>query len=131
MPCRVPSSGVNQINILRADHNVNRLIVSKALVHTGESGTEDLNQLIMDHDARYNVALTDEVGHEGIFRLIVDLLRGTHLLDIALVHDYDGIRHGQCLFLVVGNIDKGDAQLIFQADQLILHVLAQLQVQSA
>ena len=63
----------------------------------------------MDHKARYNVALTDKVGNESIFRLIVDLLRGTHLLDIALVHNYDGIRHGKCFFLVMGNIDKGNA----------------------
>lgn len=37
---------VNQINVLRADHYVNRLIVAKALVHAGESGTEDFHQLI-------------------------------------------------------------------------------------
>lgn len=67
---------VNQINILWADHYVNRLIVAKALVHAGESGTEDFNQLIAEHDAGNDVALADEVCHEGIFRLVVNLLRG-------------------------------------------------------
>ena len=85
----------------------------------------------MDHQTGHNIAFSDKVCNKGIFRFIVDLFRGTHLLDIALVHDHNGIRHGKCLFLVMGNIDKGDPQLIFQADQLILHVLAQLQIQSA
>ena len=31
----------------------------------------------------------------------------------------------------MGDIDKGNAQLIFQADQFILHILAEFQVQSA
>ena len=73
-----------------------------------------------------DVALADEVCHKGVFRLVVDLLRGADLLDIALVHDDDGVGHGQRFFLVVRDVDKGDAQLVFQADQLILHVLAEL-----
>ena len=32
---------------------------------------------------------------EGIFRLVVDLLRGTHLLDVTLVHDNNGVGHSQ------------------------------------
>ena len=80
----------------------------------------------MEHNAWNNVALTDEIRYEGIFRLVVDLLRGTHLLDITLVHDNNGIGHGQRFLLIMGDIDKGDAKLIFQADQLVLHVLAQL-----
>ena len=31
----------------------------------------------------------------------------------------------------MGDVDEGDAKLIFQTDQLVLHVLAQLQIQSA
>ena len=31
----------------------------------------------------------------------------------ALVHDDDGVRHGQCLLLIVGDVDEGDAKLIF------------------
>ena len=80
----------------------------------------------MEHNTWNDVALTDEIRYEGIFRLVVDLLWRTHLLDITLVHDNDGIGHRQCLFLIVGNIDKSDAKFIFQADQLVLHVLAEL-----
>ena len=34
-------------------------------------------------------------------------------------------------FLIVGDIDEGDAQLVFHADQFVLHFLAQFQVQRA
>ena len=80
----------------------------------------------MEHNAWNNVALTDEIRYEGIFRLVVDLLRGTHLLDVTLVHDNNGVGHSQRFLLIMGDIDKSDAKLIFQADQLVLHVLAQL-----
>ena len=54
----------------------------------------------MDHKARYNVALTDKVGNESIFRLIVDLLRGTHLLDIALLKPEEGTLQGVVTHLI-------------------------------
>ena len=117
---------LHQVNVLRADHHVHRPVVAEAFVHAGEFRPEDLHQLVPDHGAGDDVALPDEIGHKGILRLIVDLLRRAHLLDVALVHNHDGVRHGQGLLLVVGDVDEGDAQLIFQADQLILHVLAQL-----
>ena len=79
----------------------------------------------MEHNTWNDVALTDEIRYEGIFRLVVDLFRGTHLLDISLVHNYNGIRHGKSFFLVMGDIDKSDSQFVFQADQLILHVLTE------
>ena len=31
----------------------------------------------------------------------------------------------------MGDINKGNAQLVFQPDQLVLHILAELQIQSA
>ena len=83
------------------------------------------------HDAVNDIALTDEIRHEGVLRLVVDVLRGADLLDLALVHDHDGVAHGQGLLLVVGDIDKGDAHLLLDALELDLHILAQLQVQGA
>ena len=82
--------------------------------------------LILHHDGGDDVGVTDKVRDEGVFRLVVNLLRRAHLLDIALVHDDDGVGHGEGLFLVVGHVDKGDAELFFQAYQLVLHVLAEL-----
>ena len=87
------------------------------------------SQTISDHGCTDNVTVTDEVGNESVLRLVVDTFGSADLLDIALVHDHDGIGHGQSLLLVVGDIDKGNSQLIFQTDQFVLHVLTQFQIQ--
>ena len=104
-----PSEKTAAASAAPADDNVYRLVCSESLIDAGKFRTEDFNQLVVDHQTVHNVALADEVGNECVFRLVVDLFRGTHLLDIALVHNYDGIRHSKCFFLVMGNIDKGNA----------------------
>ena len=104
-----PSEKTAAASAAPADDNVYRLVCSESLIDAGKFRTEDFNQLVVDHQTVHNVALADEVGNECVFRLVVDLFRGTHLLDITLVHDNDGIGHRQCLFLIVGNIDKSDA----------------------
>ena len=48
-----------------------------------------------------------------------------------MVHDYDGVGHGKRLFLIMSYINKGNAQFVFQTNQLVLHVLAEFQIQSA
>ena len=48
-----------------------------------------------------------------------------------MTHDDDGVGHAQGLFLVVGDEDKGDACVFLDLFQLLLHILAQLQVQRA
>ena len=104
-----PSEKTAAASAAPADDNVYRLVCSEPLIDAGKFRTEDFNQLVVDHQTVHDVALADEVGNECVFRLVVDLLRGTHLLAITLVHDNDGIGHRQCLFLIVGNIDKSDA----------------------
>ena len=82
------------------------------------------------HHAVQNVALADEIRHKGVFRLVVNVFRGTDLLDAALVHDHDGVAHGQRLLLIVGHVDEGDAQLLLDTLEFALHILPQAQVQS-
>ena len=53
------------------------------------------------------------------------------LLDAALVHHHHGVGHGQGLLLIVGNIYKGNAHLLLDTLQLVLHILAQTQIQCA
>ena len=107
-----PSEKTAAASAAPADDNVYRLVCSESLIDAGKFRTEDFNQLVVDHQTVHDVALADEVGNECVFRLVVDLFRGTHLLDIALVHDHDGIGHGQSLLLIVGHIDEGDAHLL-------------------
>ena len=120
-----------QIDVFRTDYHVYRLVYAETAVHTGKFSAEDLYQFIMEHQAVYNVALADKIGYEGIFRLVVYLLRRAHLLDVALVHYDNRIGHGEGLFLIMGDINKCDSQLIFQPDQFVLHVLAQLEIQGS
>jgi hypothetical protein len=60
---------------------------------------------------------SEEAHHEAVGRGVVDLARGAHLLDRALVHDRDPVGHLHRLLLVVGDQDGGDALLVVQAPQ--------------
>ena len=84
-------SRLHKINILRTDHYVYRLILSETFVHTGEIHTQDLHKTVLHHSCRNNIALPDKICHKSIFRLVVDLLRRTDLLNIPLVHYHDSI----------------------------------------
>ena len=92
---------------------------------------EELHHEVLVHDAVEDVALADEVGDEGVFGFVIDVLRGADLLDAAVVHDHDGVGHGEGLLLVMGDVDEGDAHGLLNALELVLHVLAQTQVQCA
>jgi hypothetical protein len=48
---------------------------------------------------------------------------------LPLIHDRETVRHGERLFLVVGDEDERDAGLVLQPLELDLHVLAQLQIE--
>ena len=62
---------------------------------------------------------------------LVQLLRGTQLLDAAVAHDRDAIAQDERFLLVVRDKNERDAQLPLQVEQLDLQFLAQLQVQRA
>ncbi len=68
-------------------------------------------------------------GHETRHRTFVEDLRLAELLVATLVHDGDAIRHRHRLFLVVGHVDEGDPDLLLDALELDLHLLAQLEVE--
>ena len=61
--------------------------------------------------------------------MIIDLIRRPDLLKASVVHHSDRIRHVDGFFLIMGDIDKGDPQLLLQALQLVLHGTPQLQIQ--
>ena len=55
---------------------------------------------------------------EGVDRLVVYLFRGADLLDDAVLHDDDAVGHGEGLFLVVGDVEEGDAQALMHLLEL-------------
>ncbi len=58
-------------------------------------------------------------------------MRRALLHDAAVVKNGDAVGHGQGLALIVGDEDKGDTERPLQALQLLLHLLAQLQIERA
>ena len=121
--------GRNHLDVLGAHHHVDALHLAEALVHALEPDPAKLHQKVVDHDPVDDVALADEVGHKGVDRFVVDVLRRADLLDFAVLHHHHPVRHGQRLFLVVGDVDEGDLHRLLDPFELALHFLAQLEVQ--
>ena len=48
-----------------------------------------------------------------------------------MVHNDNAVAHGERLFLVVGDVDKGDAGTLLDALEFDLHILSQLEVERA
>ena len=102
----------HDIDILGANDHIHRLIFLKAAVHAGKFLSIHAYHTVGMHDAVNDVGLPDEIGHECVLGLIVDIGGRANLLDVPLVHDHDGVGHGQGLLLIVGHIDEGDAHLL-------------------
>ena len=113
------------LNILRADHNVHRSVISKTFIHTRNLYTQDFHDFVLDHSSIKDIAVTDKVCNESVCRLIVDHFRCADLLDVALIHNDDRIGHGKCFLLIVCDVNEGDPEFVFQPDQLVLHILTQ------
>ena len=77
------------------------------------------------------VADAEEAGDEARRRSLIQALRVAELLVSAVVHDGDAIGHRHRLFLVVGHVDERDPDLLLDALELDLHLLAQLEVERA
>ena len=71
----------------------------------------------------------DEAGDEQVDRVLVQRLRGVDLLEHALAHDGDPVAHRHRLGLVVGDVDRRDAEVVLDAGDLGPHLHAQLGVE--
>lgn len=76
-----------------------------------------------------HVHLANEIGHEAVFRVAVDVARGSYLLDFAGAHYLDTVGHGKRFLLVMGDEDEGDAKAGLQGLQFQPHLLAQVAVE--
>jgi len=76
-----------------------------------------------------DVVLADELRDEPGGGLPVDLLWRPDLLDAAVVHDGDAVRHRERLRLVVGDVDRRHAGLALDGADLAAETLAQAGVE--
>ena len=119
---------LNYLNILRSHHSLNKFVFFKACIETLKLNSAKGNQIVLKHNCIYYVRLTDKVCHKGIDRLVINILGCADLLNLALIHNNNGIRHWQSFFLVVSNINKGYAKLLLNIFQLTLHILSEFEV---
>src|SRR5450830_344471 len=75
------------------------------------------------------VFVTHEVGNEARAWCTEQLFRCIQLLDLAAVHDHDAVRQGQRFFLVMRDVQHGDAEFALDAAQFSAHLHAQFGVQ--
>src|SRR5215472_11388742 len=63
--------------------------------------------------------IAEEAGDEGVDGIAIDLQRLADLDNLAAIHDADAIAHGHGLDLVMGDVDRGRAELMLLLDQLV------------
>ena len=105
----------DNVNILRADNNINRLVLFKAEVHAFEFAAEEFDQSVLKHNTVEDITLADKVGNERVLRLVIYILGRADLLDATLIHDNNGVGHGERLLLIVGHIYKSNAHRLLNA----------------
>ena len=122
--CLMPR--VAQTNILRAHHGLYKFIGGKAAVQAVKGHAAKAHHIIPYHHSVHYIGLSDKIRYKGVYRLVINILRGADLLNFALIHHHHRVAHRQRFLLVVGHIDKGNAQPLLNGLQLLLHILSQL-----
>ena len=72
---------------------------------------------------------SDEAGDEQVLRVVVELHRRVHLLDLARAHDRDAVAERHRLGLVVCHVDRRRAHALLDPRDLGAHLDAQLRVE--
>ncbi|GAQ68276.1 hypothetical protein SsS58_08735 [Streptomyces scabiei] len=81
--------------------------------------------------AGQEVGRAQEVRHERRLGPLEEFPGGVELLDQAVAHHRDAVRHHQRLFLIVRHIDDGQAEFLLDGLDLHLQLVTQLLVQRA
>ena len=105
-------------------------VLRAALLRGGAGHRAELRLPLVDAPVK-QIDVAQEVEHERVRRVVVDLVGRPDLLDLALVHHDHPVRDLQRLLLVVRDEDAGDVQVVVQAAQPAAQVLADLGVQRA
>ena len=76
-----------------------------------------------------NIRGADEFGDEAAYRSEVDVTRRTDLRDGAFAHDDNAVAERHCFGLVMGDVNRGDAQHAQQTVELAAQSFAQRRVE--
>ncbi len=72
-----------------------------------------------------------ELGDRAAARRLIDFRRCAELQQATVLQDGNPVAHGHRLFLVMGDVDEGHAELAMHALELDLHELAQVRIERA
>ena len=121
----------SDLYVFGTNDDVYGLVFFKTAVKTGKALATKPHLSVLGHNARENIAFADEIGDERVFGLVINHFRRTDLLDCAVRHNHDCVRHRQCFFLIVRNVNKGDAQAFVHRFEFKLHFLAHFEIERA
>src|SRR5262249_61020614 len=94
-------------------------------------GDDGLAGLHARHRPAEQVGRADEARYEARLGVLIDLTRRAEMLDRAVVHDRDPVRHRERFALVVRHVHEGYPALALDSLQLYLHRPPELEVQRA
>jgi hypothetical protein len=89
----------------------------------------DLDTSVVDHQARQENALANEVGDKAVCGLVVDPVWAVPLLDGPRGHDADLVGHGKGFVLIVGDEHGSDALALENIAHFQRKALAQINIQ--
>ena len=124
--------GCQQLQLLGAQHEQQFLVGSdiRCRPHRQSLTFEVAMRLGPRGDAQ-EVGIAEKGGDEGVGRILVEVIAAAQTDDATVAEDGDALGQPQRLFLVMGDVDDGDAQAPVQLAQFVLQVFAQLLVQGA
>src|SRR3990172_3668049 len=115
----------------QADLPLSSCQLSRSNMNRNSAGQSRPPLDVAHHVDLHQIGGTQEPGHKHGLGILVDGGRLAHPLDPASVHHGDRVGHGHRFFLIVGDVDEGDSNLLLDALQLDLHLFAKLQVEGA
>ena len=82
---------IHDINVFRANHDINRFFFLKVTVFAVKNDIIEFDLVVLQHHCRNDIAFPDKIGNITVDRLIVDFLRRTYLLNLAVFHNHNRI----------------------------------------
>src|ERR1051326_963456 len=100
-------------------------VVRKVEVKVADAGSAPV------HAAMEHIDVSEKVHDKAVGRLVEQVARRTDLLDRAGTQDRDAIRDLERFFLVVGDKDAGQADLVVQSSEPLSQLLADTGIEGA
>ena len=115
-------TGLVRDDILRTDRRHHRCACGKVVIQTGKAFFAHLKPPVRSDRCGELVHLANKIRHKQIGRRAINFGRGSDLLNHALIHHHDPVRHRQRFFLIMGHHHRGHAQLALKLFDFVAQV---------